>query len=115
MKKFIILYRASSEDLREMNVSSEAGIQKNMDSWVAWANKCGDKLIDMGTPLKGGMEVNGDGTSQSNTTGICGYSVMAAEDMTEAMELLEDHPHFGGSSGCTIDIHETLPLPMVQD
>ena len=33
--------------------ADEAG----MEPWMAWAERCGDGLVDMGTPLGGGRKV----------------------------------------------------------
>ncbi|MFC2099074.1 hypothetical protein ACFLSP_04940 [Bacteroidota bacterium] len=35
--------------------SSAEEKEKGMEEWMAWAVKCGDKLIDFGTPMMGGQ------------------------------------------------------------
>ncbi len=31
--------------------------------------------------------------------------------MKEAISLLQDHPHMGMGDACTIEVHETIPVP----
>jgi len=42
---------------------------------------------------------------------VVGYSIQQAEDMEGALALLAGHPHRGWTSGCDIEVHESLPLP----
>jgi hypothetical protein len=53
---------------------------------MVWAEKCGDGLIDMGTPLGGGKALSQSGTAASDK-GVVGYSILQVDDMagTEAM------------------------------
>ena len=86
-------------------------MKKGMEPWVAWAARCGDKLVDMGTPLAGGQRLLPDGATDASSREVCGYSVLQAEDMEEARALLQDHPHLGWTGGCEIEVHESMPLP----
>ena len=111
MKKFIVIYHAPAEAMAQMaNVTPEE-MQEGMKPWMDWAAKCGDQLVDMGTPLMGGQRVLPDGTSQDSTREVTGYSVLQANDMAEAKSLVDGHPHLAWTGGCEIEVHESMPLP----
>ena len=90
---------------------SPEDMKKGMESWMAWAKKCGSGLVDMGTPLANGQKVTKDGTSPSNTS-VVGYSILQAESMEKAVEMLKGHPHLEWAGGCEIEVHEAMPSPM---
>ena len=78
---------------------------------MAWAAKCGDGLVDLGTPLGGGQKLSKSGSSPSDKS-VIGYSILQAEDIEGAKALLAGHPHLEWTDGCEIEVHESMPLPM---
>ena len=110
MKKFIVIYYAPADAMEKMKNSSPEDMKKGMEAWMQWAQKCGSALVDMGTPLGGGLSVTPDGTTPSKH-GVVGYSVLQAADMNGAVKLLDAHPHLGWVDGCSVEVHECLPLP----
>jgi hypothetical protein len=50
------------------------------------------------------------GATASNLN-IVGYSILQADSREAAKELLEDHPHLGWNTACTIEVFETMPIP----
>jgi len=72
--------------------------------------KCGDSLVDLGTPLGHGQKLSASGSSPGERN-VIGYSILQAENMDEAKKLLEGHPHLAWAAGCDIEVHESLPLP----
>ena len=110
MKKFIVVYYASA-DFDEMgkNMSSEDH-KKGMEKWMEWAKKCGSGLVDMGTPLGNAQKVTKSGIVPSNKK-VVGYSVLQAESMEDAQEMMKDHPHFELDDSCEIEIYECMPMP----
>ena len=82
-----------------------------MEGWMQWAQRCGSQLVDMGSPLMGGQVLGTDGKSANSNKQVTGYSVLQAEDMKGAMALLQGHPHLGYDNACTIEVHETMPIP----
>ena len=78
---------------------------------MAWIEKCGDGLVDLGTPLAGGMALSASGASPSDK-GVTGYSILQAESMEAAQAMLMDHPHLQWDAGCEIEVHDSMPLPM---
>ncbi len=109
MKKFIVIYHAPADAQMEMSDMTPEEQAKGMEPWMVWAKKCGDKLIDLGSPLANGQVLTSKGSSAS-TGNVAGYSVIQAENMNDAKALLKDHPHLANAS-CTIEVHETLALP----
>ena len=111
MKKFIVLYHAPAELMAKMGNPSPEEMQKGMEPWMAWAARCGDQLVDMGSPLMGGQRLIPDGGSSDSKREVTGYSVLKAENMEEAKKLLQGHPHLAWDGSCEIEVHESMPLP----
>ena len=76
-----------------------------------WAKKCGDKLIDMGSPLTHDQQLSPGGKSKRSGSDIVGYSILQAETMDDAKLLLQGHPHLSWNANCSIEVHETMPPP----
>jgi hypothetical protein len=110
MKQFVIIYYAPASAMEKMKNSTPEDMKKGMEEWMKWAEKCGEHLVDLGNPLGNGQEIDQSSTSPSHK-GVVGYSILQANDITKAQELLEGHPHLGWTDGCKIEIHEKLPLP----
>ena len=110
MKKFVVIYYAPMEAAEVMSNATPEDMQTGMDQWMAWAAKCGDSLVDFGTPLGGGQRMSKSGSSPSDMN-VTGYSILQAEGMAEAKALLEGHPHLQWIAGCEIEVHESMPVP----
>jgi hypothetical protein len=110
MKKYIVLYTSPIEAREQMMGASPEEQAKGMELWMQWAKKCGDKLVDLGSPLTDGQKLSSTGSEASNLN-IAGYSVLQAENMEEAKSLLQGHPHLGWNAACTIEVYETMPIP----
>ena len=111
MKKYIVIYHASTSVIEQMKDATPEDMKKAMESWMAWAKRSGDGLVDLGAPLGGGQKVTKSGSSPSDKN-VVGYSILQAEDMEAAHALLKSHPHLDWAAGCEIEVHESLPLPM---
>ena len=111
MKKFIVIYHAPDEASKKKAASfTSEQMKEGMKSWMDWAQKCGMGLVDIGRPLANGMKVTKDGVSKSLKE-VMGYSVLQAETMEEAVAMLKNHPHNQWVDGCSIEVHESTPLP----
>lgn len=111
MKKFIVLYYAPTSAVAQMSKASLEEMKKGMEPWMVWAKKIGSGMVDLGTPLGNGRKVTKSGVTASNSQ-VTGYSVLQAEDMDAAVEMLKNHPHLGWAAGCEIEVYESMPLPM---
>ena len=111
MKKFLVIYHANADAMSKMNNDkSPEEMREAMKPWMEWAEKCGDGLVDIGSPLAGGFKITkNDG--EAGTRDVVGYSILQAEDMDGAKKMLEGHPHLGWDAGCDIEVHEAMPLP----
>jgi len=112
MKKFLVTYHAPMDAMAQTANSTPEQQAKGMEAWMQWAQRCGDKLVDMGAPLMNGQSISPDGKSKNSSKEVCGYSILQANNMEEAKALLNGHPHIGGwNPNCTIEVHETMQLP----
>jgi hypothetical protein len=111
MKKFIVIYHAPVEAQEQTASASAEDQAKGMEAWMQWAAQCGNKLVDMGTPLTNGQLLSPGGVSRASDKHVTGYSILQAENMNEARELLKGHPHLGWNADCSIEVHESMALP----
>ena len=111
-KTFLIIYHAPLEAIAQtadLNPEQQAA---SMALWQEWAERCGIKLLDMGSPLMNGRRIGSEGEPTASTKEVAGYSLLSAEDWDDVMTLLEGHPHISGwHPGATIEIHETIAMP----
>ena len=91
--------------------ASPEEMQKGMEPWMAWAARCGSGLVDMGSPLSGGLRLRASGSAPSDKE-VVGYSILQAEEMESAKALLDGHPHLGSAEGCEIEVHDSMPMSM---
>lgn len=110
MNRYLVIYHGSIAAAEQMKSATPEDMQSGMEAWMAWAGRCGDGLVDLGSPLGGGRKVSDSGYSPSERN-LVGYSILQAEDMGGALALLEGHPHLGWAEGCEIEVHQCLPLP----
>ena len=75
MKKFIILYHAPFDAMQQTANMTPEEQSKGMEAWMQWANHCGDKLVDLGSPLMHGQELLPNGQAISSDREVAGYSI----------------------------------------
>lgn len=102
MTKYLLLYRAQVSAAEQMASNDPAAAQAGMDAWMAWGERAGSALVDMGSPLQ---PVSGTGDGDP----IGGYAIMQAESLEALQAVLEGHPHT--TWGGTIEILEFLTMP----
>jgi len=110
MPKYLALYKTtvSSEEL--MANSTPEQMEAAMQAWMEWSQRCGDGLVDMGSPLGGGKKVTADGATDGGAH-IGGFSVLQAASVDDATALVKDHPHFMSPGEPSILVLEYLPIP----
>jgi hypothetical protein len=105
MGRFLILYNSPVSAREAMAAADPEQARAGMEAWMAWAQKAGDALVDLGTPTQSIAHVgSGDGDPQ-----VAGYSIMEGES-GHVEALLAEHPH-GQIPGNSIDVLELLPVP----
>jgi hypothetical protein len=62
------------------------------EGWPEWFEGIGDALVEVGLPMKDGVVLHADGSTSDDATGLRGYGLIQAEDRSEAIDLLRDHP-----------------------
>lgn len=111
MKKFLVLYHVPASAMQQMPDMTPDQHAEGMKQWMDWAQRTGDKLLDMGSPLMGGQEISPGGSVKDSAKDVSGYSIVQAHDMEEAKSLFRGHPHLNGwSPKATVEIHEFMPM-----
>ncbi|MEP7322411.1 MAG: hypothetical protein ABI761_10845 [Saprospiraceae bacterium] len=111
MKKFIVIYHATPEAVKQMAAATPKQQAKSMEGWMKWAQKSGDQLVEMGAPLMNGISISPDGTSKKSRKNVTGYSIVQAETLDKAKKLFKGHTHLKSNEQCTIEVHEIMPVP----
>jgi hypothetical protein len=74
--------------------------QAGMDAWMAWAQRAGEAIVDLGAPLQPAGRVTASGTSASDSHS--GYSILQADSFEALASVLEGHRHLQ-MPGASID------------
>lgn len=107
MTKYLLLYRSTTSAGDQMAQATPEQAQAGVDAWMAWGDKAGPAITDMGSPTQTVATV-GDGPATSGYVG--GYSMMEAETTDALTALLDGHPHLM-VPGNAIEVCEMLPMP----
>ena len=112
MGKYIVLFRMPPGAMEEaMKNMTPENMKNAMEPWMAWVKKCGEHLVDMGSPIIGGRNIAPTGVSPTDGT-ITGYSMLEADDLDQATALLDGHPHLIWYEGAEVQVYECVPMPM---
>lgn len=105
MKKYILLYRGSASPKDQM--SAEQG--KASDSVRrTWIEKVGAALVDVGSPMTGGKALVDNG-SVTQASDFSGYSIIEAENIDDALKLIEGNPFLMDKTGrYSIEVFELI-------
>ena len=103
MAKYLVLYRAATTAAEQMAAGTPEQAQAGMDAWMTWAQRAGDAVVDLGSPLSV-VEPGGHAGDP-----IGGFSVLQADDAEALVKVLDGHPH--AAMGGTIEILEFLAMP----
>lgn len=113
MHRFIVLYCAPLTVAERFAQATPEEAMKGMKAWGDWAQKIGSALVDPGKPLGNAMKVTSDGITKTDSD-IIGISILQAETMDEALEMVKDHHHLHWSKDCEIVVLEEMPIPELQ-
>jgi hypothetical protein len=108
MNKFLVLYNSPVPAQEMMANATPEETQAGMDAWMAWTQRNGGSIPDLGVPLGSSRRIGGD--SASGSTEARGYSILQADSLDAAAKMLEDHPHLHTPDG-TIDVLEFFAMP----
>jgi hypothetical protein len=107
--KFMVLYRASTSAGEQMANATPEQMEAGMKMWMDWAQRCGDAIVDLGSPVGNARTVGA--SSGSGGDDIGGFSIMQADSMDAVLGLLDGHPHLMTPGGASIEVLEFLPMP----
>jgi hypothetical protein len=94
MKRFMLFYMGPSV------------ARPTHEGWPEWFSKIGDALVDRGSPLKNGVVLHSDGSTNNDAMSLNGYCVIQADDRDQALDLVRDHPLLALGSDYTIELFE---------
>ena len=108
MARYMLVYRGEATELSEMSEGQAAEV---LGKWQTWMDRVGSALVDVGAPFGPGTAVIDDGTS-GQALGLSGYSIVEADDLSEASRLADGHPFLSeGLGNYAIDVFELMPVP----
>lgn len=100
MAKYLLAYKGGGAP------SSDAEREAVMAAWGKWFGELGPAIVDPGNPFSGSTAVTANGASSNGApSGLTGYSVISANDLSTAAELAQGCPLL--ADGGTVEIYET--------
>lgn len=108
MSKFILLYNGPATP---MDMIDDEKKKKMQMDWKNWMDGVGSALTDMGSPMGNGRSVVDDG-STGKVLELSGYSIVEADNIDEAVKLVDGHPFLVDKSGkFSVEVFELYPAP----
>jgi hypothetical protein len=95
LKRFLLLYNGPP-----------APPDVTHEGWPEWFDKLGDALVELGSPMKNGFVLHCDGSMSDDAPRLNGYCVIQADDRSEAVDLIRDHPFLALGSEYAIEVFE---------
>lgn len=112
MARFIVLYRAPQEVAERFATATPEEARAGVQLWTDWFARLGPALVDPGRPLGNARSVTRDGTVAAPTE-VIGMTILQADTMDEALDLVGDHHHLQWADFCEITVLEELSIPEV--
>ena len=109
MTRYLVIYEAPLSAQQQFADATPEQTQAGMDARIAWAEKAGDAVVDLGVPLGPGRLITKDGLGEYQGQAT-GYSVLEAVSLDDATGLLREHPHLHTPNG-SITVLEGMPIP----
>ncbi|MDB4939813.1 MAG: hypothetical protein JWO40_238 [Candidatus Doudnabacteria bacterium] len=113
MQRYIVLYRAPLTVAQRFAQATPEEAMKGMQLWTDWAKKVGPGLVDPGKPLGNAMRVTKDNITKSDSD-VIGMSILQANTMDEALQMVKDHHHLHWAENCEIVLLEEMPIPELE-
>jgi hypothetical protein len=107
MSKFLYLYRGPATPMEDFTPEQSA---EQMQAWGDWIGRVGSALVDGGAPF-GSRAVVGDDGSSPAPSDQNGYSIVEADGLDAARDLVKGHPFLSEGKGrFSIEIFELVPM-----
>ena len=104
MAKFVFTYSGGGE-----MPESPAERDAVMAAWTSWFQGMGAAVLDMGNPFGHATTVSATGTKDGATSGVTGYSIVEAADLSSAAGLASACPILSAPGGA-VEVHEALAM-----
>jgi hypothetical protein len=88
--------------------TTEAEREQAMAAWGQWFGKLGSAVVEPGNPVGPSTSVSAAGADGGASSGLTGYSVISADSLEAAAELVKDCPIV--AVGGKVDVYETIPV-----
>lgn len=84
--------------------------EEGMAEWQAWAAGLDSAFTNPGNPVGITKVLTNEGVSDSGSPHpVMGFSILSADSMDHALDLMKDCPHF--RFGGTIEVSEMMDMP----
>lgn len=87
---------------------TEAEREQAMAAWGQWFGQLGSAVVEPGNPVGASTSVTSSGSNGAAGSGLTGYSVIAADSLEAAADLVKDCPILAG--GGKVDVYETIQV-----
>jgi hypothetical protein len=90
---------------------TDAEREAAMAAWGQWFGTLGSAIVDAGNPFGPSAAVSSNGGANGAAeTGLTGYSILTADSLDAAAELVKGCPVF--ANGGKVDVYEAIPIEM---
>ena len=113
MGRYIVLYFAPLGVAERFAQVTPEEAMEGMQLWVDWAQRIGSGLVDPGKPLGNAIKVTKAGTARTDSE-IIGMSILQADSMDEALNMVKEHHHLDWAEDCEIVLLEEMPIPEME-
>lgn len=110
MTRYVVLYRAPESVAERFARATPEEAQLGVRAWTDWAARIGSALVDPGAPLANAVTVTSAGRTNRKST-IIGMSILQADSIDAALELVEGHHHLQWADECEITVLEEMAIP----
>jgi hypothetical protein len=98
MGKFVVVYVGGA--MGETPEEQEA----SMNEWMSWFGSLGSAVTDMGNPFMSSTALEAHGVRSEATSGLSGYSIIEAENLDDAANLVAKCPIL--TDGGSLELYE---------
>jgi hypothetical protein len=102
MANYLLAYTGGS--MAETEAEREAA----MAAWGQWFGELGPAVVEPGNPVGASTSVSASGSNGAAGSGLTGYSVIAADSLEAAADLVKNCPILAG--GGKVDVYETIQV-----
>ena len=103
MPKYVIAYHGG----RKFETPQDGAAY--MAKWKSWMGSLGEAIVDPGMPLGAGKLISANGVSDRGADLLTGFSIVSAESLQAALELVHQCPHLDHG---TIEVAEVMEMKM---